>query len=113
MWIYHVVDLIIDIIGSEFGVRTRGLAYPGCPVALLAAVATGGYHTHSTFSWSYNGVTMSACDTIMYSESRGDFTCHIVTKINEEKPHFFCIGCNKDEYIFHASHTTLVIHNLY
>lgn len=88
MRIYHIVDLIIAIfyiIGSEFGVWTGGLAYPGCPVALLAAVATGGYHTRSTYSWSYNGVTMSACDPVMYSESRGDFTCHIVTKINEEE----------------------------
>lgn len=28
---------------------------------------------------------MSACDPIMYSESRGDFTCQIVTKLNEEE----------------------------
>ena len=40
---------------------------------------------HSVYSWSYSGVTMSAQYPIMYSQSRRDFTCHIVTKVQGEE----------------------------
>lgn len=80
----HDVNLRI-IIGANFGVWTGGLAYPGCPVALLAAVVTGGFHAQSAYSWSYSGVTLSACYPIMYSQSRGEFSCHILTKFKDEE----------------------------
>ena len=40
---------------------------------------------HSVYSWSYDGVTMSACYPIMYTQSRGDFTCHIASKVQGEE----------------------------
>ena len=69
------------LVVNDFGIWTGGLAYPKEGVALLVAVATGGFHPVSLYLWCADGVRLvEEKFPLMYATMRGEYVCEITTK---------------------------------
>ena len=74
--INNVIIIIIIIIGAPFGVWTGGYSCPGERVALLACVATGGYHSTSSYQWfSEEKKLDDEIYPILYATCSGTYSC--------------------------------------
>ena len=67
---------------------TGGYACPGEKVALLCCLATGGYHSCSSYQWSLNdNLLPDECHAITFVTCCGCYTC-AVTTVQDEKHTF-------------------------
>ena len=64
------------LIGTPLGVWTGGYACPGEKVALLACVATGGFHSVAKYAWKRDDHVIAGEDyPILYATCRGKYAC--------------------------------------
>ena len=64
---------------------TGGFSCPGESVALLCCLATGGYHSCSSYMWSLNDeILEEETHAIAYVISTGSYTCVVTVSGNEK-----------------------------